>query len=115
MENTFTVRADECLSSNDPNVTVIPLKAKISGQLQRLLVLNEKSTHVKPVICSYLSWKKGENIRGFMQNLSIQTCSMFQTDSCWQVHVCVCVCVWRVLVMYVCERPISIIAHQRGG
>lgn len=37
------------------NVTVIPLKAKISGQLQRLLVLNEKSTYVKLVICSYLS------------------------------------------------------------
>lgn len=40
MENTITVRADKRLSSNDPNVIVIPLKATISGQLQRLLVLN---------------------------------------------------------------------------
>lgn len=56
LEDTFTVRADGCLSSNDPKVTVIPLKAMISGQ-QHLFVLKKKR-HMR----SHSSWKKGNTI-----------------------------------------------------
>lgn len=79
LEDTFTVRADECLSINDQNITVIPLQAMISGQLQRLFVLEKKRTYVKLVIGSHLSWKKAKTIvvSCSFKNLSIQTCWMF--------------------------------------
>lgn len=58
-----------------------------------------------------------------MQNLSIQTCSMFQTDSCWQVHVCVCVCMacvgdvcmWKANQHYHTSERRLILPFSRGS
>lgn len=113
LEDTFTVRADGCLCSNEPKVTIIPLKAIISGQLQSLFVLKNKITTTKKH--DYIHLGKRETQSWFQAALRT---SPFRHVWCFrEIHVgrSMCVFVWRVLVMYVCKRPISIITHQRGG
>lgn len=99
MENTFTVRADECLSSNDPNVIVTPLKAMVSGQLQRPLVLNKKKHICKTGYLFIFILEKGKNIVVSCRTYPFRHVRCFR-----QIHVgrCMCVCVCMACVGDVC-------------